>query len=283
VDYGVALFATDYSVDPGSFARSAEERGFESVFFPEHTHIPVSRDTAYPAGGDLPEQYWHTHDLFVALTAAACATERVKIGSGICLVIERDPITTAKEVASVDVLSGGRFIFGVGAGWNREEMQNHGTNPDKRFRVMRERVEAMKAIWTEDEPEYHGEFVDFGPIWSWPKPLQDPHPPVMIGGMGKRVVDRVLRFGDGWFPQPGRLSDDDFIGRLEELTRRAGEAGRELSMSVFGAKPDPALIERYEAAGASRTVFWLPSVDRDEIERRLDDLAGRLGEPLATG
>jgi probable F420-dependent oxidoreductase len=274
VEFGVAIFATDYAVDPATFARAAEERGFESVFFPEHTHIPASRGTPYPSGGELPPQYSHTHDLFVALTAAAAATERIKIGSGICLVIERDPIITAKEVASVDQLSGGRLIFGVGAGWNREEMRNHGTDPSRRFRIMRERVEAMKAIWTQDEAEYHGEFVDFDPIWSWPKPLQQPHPPVMIGGMGERVVQRVLEYGDGWFPQPGRMPDDDsFIERLEELTSHGGEH----EITAFGARPDPGVIERYEEAGVSRTVFWVPPGERDEAERYLDGLVQSLG------
>jgi probable F420-dependent oxidoreductase len=271
VDFGVAIFPTDYSVDPGTFARLAEERGFESVFFPEHTHIPVSRDTPYPGGGELPPEYSHTHDLFVALTAAAAATERIKIGSGICLVIERDPIVTAKEVASVDQLSGGRLIFGIGAGWNREEMQNHGTDPSKRFRIMRERVEAMKAIWTQEEAEYHGEFVDFDPIWQWPKPFRKPHPPVMIGGMGERVVERVRRYGDGWFPQPGRMPDDDSF--VERVARHRGE----FEMSAFGAKPDPALIERYEEAGVSRTVFWVQPRPRDETEGYLDKLSAKVG------
>jgi len=281
VDYGVAIFATDYAVDPGRFAAIAEERGYESVFFPEHTHIPVSRDTPYPGGGELPETYWHTHDLFVALTAAAAATERVKIGAGICLVTERDPIVTAKEVASVDVLSGGRLIFGVGAGWNLEEMRDHGTDPATRFRLMRERVEAMKAIWTQDEAEYHGKLVDFDPIWSWPKPVQKPHPPVMIGGMGKRVVERVLAYGDGWFPQPGRLPHEEFITRLEELRRAAEEAGRDLPhMAVFGAKPDPDLIADYAAAGVTRTVFWVPSVQEAELSGSLDKIAERIGDPL---
>jgi probable F420-dependent oxidoreductase len=266
VDYGVAIFATDYTVDPGAFARMAEERGFESVFFPEHTHIPAARETPYPSGGELPPEYSHTHDLFVALTAAAAATERIKIGSGICLVVERDPITTAKEVASVDVLSGGRFIFGIGAGWNREEMRNHGTDPSKRFRLMRERVEAMKALWTQEEAEYHGELVDFDPVWQWPKPLQKPHPPVMIGGMGERVVDRVVAYGNGWFPQPGRMPDDDSF--IERVARHRGE----FEMTVFGAKPDPAVIERYEEAGVSRTVFWVPPRDRGEVEQFLDRL-----------
>jgi probable F420-dependent oxidoreductase len=279
--YGAAIFPTDTSVDPGTFARMAEERGYESVFFPEHTHIPLSRETPYPGGGDLPEPYKRTHDLFVALTAAAAATERVKIGSGICLVTQRDPIITAKEVASVDLLSGGRMIFGVGAGWNLDEIRNNGTDPSTRFALMRERVEAMKAIWTEDEAEYHGKHVDFDPIWSWPKPLQKPHPPVMIGGMGKRVLDRVLGYGDGWFPQPGRSPHEEFMERLRELGRRAEGAGRETpEMSAFGAKPDPAVIEEYAAAGVVRTVFWLPSVPRDELEVSFEKIARRVGAPL---
>jgi probable F420-dependent oxidoreductase len=281
VKYGAAIFATDQSVSPGRFAEMAEERGYESVFFPEHTHIPVSRDTPYPGGGDLPEMYWRTHDLFVSLAAAAAATERVKIGSGICLVTERDPIVTAKEVASVDQLSNGRMIFGIGAGWNLEEMRNHGTDPSSRFRLMRERVEAMKAIWTQDEAEYHGKLVDFDPIWSWPKPVQKPHPPVIIGGMGPRVVERVLAYGDGWFPQPGRAPHEVFMKRLDELRRASVDGGRELpEMSAFGAKPDPSVIAEYAAAGVTRTVFWLPSVQEDELSGSFDKIAERVGEPL---
>jgi probable F420-dependent oxidoreductase len=281
VNYGAAIFATDYSVDPGTFARIAEQRGYESVFFPEHTHIPTSRATPYAGGDELPEQYWHTHDLFVALTAAAVTTERVKIGSGICLITERDPIVTAKEVASVDVLSGGRVIFGVGAGWNLEELRHHGTDPKKRFGVMRERVEAIKAIWTQDEAEYHGEHVSFDPIWCWPKPAQKPHPPVMIGGMGRRVIDRVLEYGDGWFPQPRRASHEELIARLGELRRRREEAGREPpETTAFGAKPDPELIRQYAEAGATRTVFWLPPVKEDELQESFEKIAERIGEPL---
>jgi probable F420-dependent oxidoreductase len=282
VQYGAAIFPTDTSVDPATFARMAEERGYESVFFPEHTHIPVSRETAYPGGGDLPERYRRTHDLFVALTAAALATERVKIGSGICLVPQRDPIITAKEVASVDVLSGGRLIFGVGAGWNVDEMRNHGADPGRRFRVMRERVEAMKAIWTQDEAEYHGRHVDFDPIWCWPKPAQKPHPPVIIGGMGKRVIERVIEYGDGWFPQPARAPHDELMRRLGELRDAAEKAGRETpEMTAFGAKPDSGVIEEYAAAGVTRTVFWLPSVRGEEIEESFEKIAQRVGEPLA--
>src|SRR5919197_6468750 len=168
MDFGLAIFPTDDAIPPPDLGRMAEERGFESLWFPEHTHIPASRETAWPGGRELPEQYWHTYDPFVALGAVAAVTERIKLGTGICLIVERDPITTAKEVASLDRLSGGRFLFGVGAGWNREEMENHGTNPERRFGLMRERMEAMKAIWTQDEAEYHGEHVDFDPIWSWP-------------------------------------------------------------------------------------------------------------------
>src|SRR5437763_639639 len=183
--YGIAVFPADYAADPATIARLVEERGFESLFFPEHTHIPAARQTPVPAGGELPRQYSRTYDPFVALTAAAAVTERILLATGICLVIERDPIVTAKEVASLDRLSGGRFLFGVGAGWNIEEMENHGTNPRRRFSLMRERIEAMKAIWTEDEAAYHGDQVDFDRIWCWPKPLQKPHPPVLVGGNGE--------------------------------------------------------------------------------------------------
>src|SRR3954451_7252040 len=233
LEFGLAIFPTDYSIDPVALGRLAEERGFESLWFPEHTHIPVSRDTPYPAGGELPKQYWHTHDPFVALAAVAAATERLKLGTGICLVVERDPITTAKEVASLDRLSGGRFLFGVGAGWNREEMRNHGTDPRTRFTLMRESVEAMKAIWTQDEAEYHGRLVDFDPIWSWPKPVQRPHPPVLVGGNGEKVLDRVLAFGDEWMPN--RIGDEGkFLARVAELQERARTTGRDIPVTFSG-------------------------------------------------
>src|SRR3989440_1212261 len=175
MEFGVGIFPSEDSQPPDELGRMAEERGFESLLFPEHTHIPASRETPYPAGGELPPEYSRTYDPFVALTAAAVATERLKIGTGICLVIERDPIITAKEVASLDRLSNGRFLFGVGAGWNAEEMRNHGTDPSKRFSLMRERIEAMKAIWTQDEASYSGRQVAFERIWCWPKPVQRPH------------------------------------------------------------------------------------------------------------
>ncbi len=270
MDFGISFFSTDETFDPPTMARMVEERGFESLFVAEHTHIPASRETPYPAGIELPREYWHTYDPFVALTAAAAATESLKVGTAICLVVERDPITTAKEVASIDRISGGRFIFGVGAGWNVEEMANHGTDASKRFGLMRERVEAMKAIWTQDDAEYHGKRVDFDPIWSWPKPLQDPHPPVLVGGNGRTVYDRVLAFGDGWLPN--RIGDDEkIIARVEKLQRLGKEAGRDsVPVTMQLAPRDPELLERYERAGVTRAVYMLPAADAETVEAKLD-------------
>jgi probable F420-dependent oxidoreductase len=274
VKLGIAFFAADWAVDPATLARMVEERGFESLHFPEHTHIPASRRTPYPAGGELPEEYFHTYDPFVAITAAAAATERLLLATGICLVVERDPITTAKEVASVDVLSGGRFLFGVGAGWNLEEMENHGTDPKRRFSLMRERVEAMKAIWTQDEASYHGRHVEFEPIWSWPKPVQKPHPPVLVGGNGEKVLERVVAFGDEWMPN--RTSG--IRQRVAELGRLAEEAGRDpIPVTLSGAKPDPELLETAEEAGIHRCTFYVSPGKAGEVERELDDLVSTLG------
>jgi probable F420-dependent oxidoreductase len=272
--FGIAVFPADYAADPATIARLTEERGFESLFFPEHTHIPASRRTPYPAGGELPPEYSRTHDPFVALTAAAASTEKLLVATGICLVIERDPIVTAKEVASLDRLSGGRFLFGVGAGWNIEEMQNHGTDPRRRFSLMRERIEAMKAIWTEDEASYHGKHVNFDRIWCWPKPAQDPHPPVLVGGNAERVLDRVVAFGDEWMPN--RVSG--LRERIGALNRLAEEAGRgPIPVTLSGAKPDRELIERGEEAGIHRCTFYIEPADAGETERQLDELASTLG------
>jgi len=261
VDFGLTTFPTDTTVGPGELGRAAEEAGFQALLFAEHTHIPVSRETARPGGGDLPQKYWHTLDPFVACTAVATATTTLRMGTGICLVVERDPITTAKEVASVDMISGGRFEFGVGAGWNREEMHNHGTDPDTRFGLMRERIEAMKAIWTQDEPDYHGKHVDFDPIWSWPKPVQQPHPPVLVGGTGPKALDRVLRYGDVWLPnriaEPGWLQD-----RIAELRERAG---RHFPVTYFGADPTDEFIEAIAEAGVDRALLQLPDKSPDEV------------------
>jgi probable F420-dependent oxidoreductase len=272
VELGLAHFATDYGMQPAELARRAEELGFESLFFPEHTHIPASRDTDYPGGGELPREYSHILDPFVGLAAAAAATERLKVGTGVCLIIERDPIVTAKEVATLDLISGGRFLFGVGAGWNVEEMRNHGTDPDTRFRRMRESVEAMKAIWTEDEAEYHGRIIDFGPIWSWPKPVQKPHPPVLVGGLGEKVYDRVVAYGDEWIPNRVK-SPEQLAERIGELQRRADAAGRErIPVTVFGAKAEVRLLERLKGAGVTRSLFYVQAGEADEVERHLEEL-----------
>jgi probable F420-dependent oxidoreductase len=268
MDFGLAIFPTEDVQSPGELARMAEERGFESLLFPEHTHIPASRQTPYPAGGELPREYSRTYDPFVALTASASATERLRVGTGICLVIERDPIVTAKEVASLDRLSGGRFLFGVGAGWNVEEMANHGIDASRRFGVMRERIEAMKEIWAEEEATYSGRHVNFERVWCWPKPLQQPHPPILVGGNGPRVLDRVLSFGDEWMPN--RVRDEEIIPRFEELGSRAQEAGRRIPITVAGMMRDPARIDRFERAGVHRGLFWLPSTSREDVEAALD-------------
>jgi probable F420-dependent oxidoreductase len=264
MEIGVGYFPTHDSLGPGPLARLVEEHGQESLFFAEHTHIPAARETPYP-GGELPRKYWHCYDLFVALTAAAAATSRLRVGSGICLVIERDPIITAKAVASVDHLSGGRFEFGVGAGWNREEMRHHGTDPSRRMTVLRERVEAMKAIWAEDEASYAGEHVNFERIWSYPKPLQRPHPPILVGGEGPTVLDRVLAFGDVWFPNYG--NPDDLFARAAELR---GRAERRIEVQAIGVPADPRDLERAEQAGLTRVVHWLPSAGRSQVEAALE-------------
>ena len=239
---------------------------------PEHTHIPKSRRSPWPGGPSLPKEYWHTHDPFVALATAAAVTTTLKVGTGICLVIERDPIITAKEVASLDFLSSGRFLFGIGGGWNAEEMENHGTDFKSRFRLLRERVLAMKEIWTKEEAEFHGEFVDFDPIWSYPKPVQRPHPPVLLGGESGYTLQRVVDFCEGWFPR-GRA---DVLSALADLKARAAKAGRDMktiSVSVFGAKPDPVTLESYAAAGITRALFGLPSADRETVLPLLDKYA----------
>jgi probable F420-dependent oxidoreductase len=269
MNFGVAIFPTESVQPPSEIAAMAEERGFECLLFPEHTHIPASRETPAPSGGELPSWYGRTYDPFVALTAAAMATERLLIGTGVCLVIERDPIITAKEVASIDVLSGGRFLFGVGAGWNVEEMRNHGTEPSRRFSLMGDRIEAMKAIWTQDEASYSGRHVGFERIWCWPKPVQKPHPPVLVGGTGRRVLDRVLAYGDEWMPN--RLSDEELSARIAELNARAGEAGRgPIPVTVVGMTPDPRRIDRLAQAGVHRVVFWLPPETPEAVEEGFD-------------
>jgi len=268
---GAAIFAADYAVRPDVLARSLEERGFESLWLPEHTHIPASRRSPYPAGGPLPSEYWHTHDPFVALTAAAIATTRLRVATGICLLIERDPITTAKEVASLDVLSGGRFIFGVGGGWNAEEMENHGTPFGRRWRVLRERILAMKEIWTKEEAEFHGEFVNFDPIWAFPKPLQKPHPPILMGGDGPRTFDRVVEFCDGWIPIGLRVENlTAKIALLRSHAEAKGRDPRSISITVFGVRPERAALDELQEAGVERAIVMLPPAGPDVVMPLLD-------------
>jgi probable F420-dependent oxidoreductase len=278
--YGVSIFATDYAIRPDELARELEERRFESLVVPEHTHIPASRRSPWPGGPDLPKEYWHTYDPFVSLTAAAAATTRLRIGTGICLIIERDPIVTAKEVASIDRLSNGRFLFGIGGGWNAEEMENHGTHFKRRWRVLRERVLAMKEIWTREEAEFHGEFVNFEKIWSHPKPLQQPHPPILMGGDGPTTFDRVIEFCDGWMPIGIRSTG--LPEKVKLLRNRAAEAGRDpskITVSVFGAQPDRQSLDELEAVGVDRVMFALPSEDRDRILPLLDSYAKLIQQP----
>jgi probable F420-dependent oxidoreductase len=274
VEFGLCYFPTHYGMSPGKLAAAAEERGFESLLFCEHTHIPASRHTPYPLGGDLPRMYWHTFDPFVACTAAAAATSTLKIGTGICLIVQRDPIITAKEVASVDQLSGGRFLFGVGAGWNREEMVNHGTDPRTRIALMGERIRAMRQIWTQDEAAYHGRYVNFDPIWAYPKPVQSPMP-VLVGGMGPTVEDRVLAYGDGWLAEcvtPDQL--DEFGDRVAKLQNRAAQLGKgPVPVSMFDASSDPGAPQRYAAAGVDRCLFQLPDGGDVVVTKELDRLS----------
>ena len=270
---GAAMFFTDYSMAPAELGRALEERGFESIWAPEHSHIPLSRNSSFPSGGELPKQYYDVMDPFVSLTAAAVATNKLKVGTGVCLVIQRDTIQTAKLVASLDQVSGGRFLFGIGGGWNQDEMEDHGTVYATRFKKMREQIEAMKAIWTENKPEYHGEIVDFPPMMTWPKPVQKPHPPVIIGGMFPHAARRALRYGDGWIPHSRRPQYEDVTDFLPHFRQMAAEAGRDpasVPITVWGVGEDLGRLQRYRDLGVARVVVSLPSEAAEKILPRLD-------------
>jgi len=272
--FGVAMFLTDYSITPSELGRAVEERGFESLWLPEHTHIPTSRKSPWPGGAQLPDVYKQTLDPFMALTAAAVATKRIKLATGICLVVERDPIHAAKNVATIDQLSSGRFLFGVGGGWNAEEMANHGTDFKTRFTLMRERIEAMKAIWRSDVAEYHGQFVNFDPLWAWPKPVQKPHPPIIVGGEFPHGAKRAITYGDGWMPIGGRGLDA--LAILPRFRQMAAEAGRnpdEVPMSIFAARQDHEQLKGYRDAGVDRAIFLVATLGRDEALTSLDAAA----------
>ena len=264
---GISTFVTDEGIAPGVLATAIEEQDFDSLFIAEHTHIPLSRRSPWPRGGELPRRYYRTLDPFVALTAAAAVTERLLLGTGVALVVERDPIITAKEVASLDLISGGRVIFGVGVGWNREEMENHGTDPRTRGKLTNERIGAMIEIWTKDEPEFHGQYVDFDPIGIWPKPVQKPYPPIYVGG-GRRAFERIAQFGDAWLANglpPDKLQP--MMGELREV------AGRDVPVIVFNASSEPKDLETYRQLGVDRVLLGLPTLPESETLRRLDNLA----------
>ncbi|HVC60392.1 MAG TPA: LLM class F420-dependent oxidoreductase [Acetobacteraceae bacterium] len=266
--FGASMFFTEYSMAPGELGLALEQRGFESLWAPEHSHIPLSRKTPTPAGGDLAKKYYDTMDPFVTLTVAAMATTTLKVGTGVCLVAQRDPIQTAKLVASIDQVSGGRFLFGIGNGWNQDEMEDHGTVFATRHKLARERVEAMKAIWTQTKPEYHGEFVNFDPMMTWPKPVQKPHPPVIVGGAFPYSARRAIRYGDGWIPQASRGSYTEIADMIPEFRKMASAAGRDpasIEITVWFPKRDVELMKRYHDLGVKRVVFNLESEKADTI------------------
>ncbi len=270
---GVFYFPTDYGIQPGELGKALEDRGFESLFVCEHTHIPVSRRSPFPGGGELPKRYSHTHDPFVALAFAAAATKTLRLGTGICLIPQRDPIVTAKVIASLDMLSGGRFELGAGGGWNIEEMEDHGAKYDTRFKLLRERILAMKELWTKEAGGFDGELVKFEPSWSWPKPTQRPHPPILLGGETDHTLRRVVEFCDGWFPRATPATDPrEFVGRLSQMASTVRRDFATLSITVFRAPPDAAKLAKYREAGIGRVLLEIPDLSRDEILRHLDTL-----------
>jgi probable F420-dependent oxidoreductase len=270
--FGVAGTITDETLDVPTVARMFEDAGFESMCFGEHSHIPVSRKTPYP-GGPLPREYYRSLDLFVCLTAAAISTSRITLGTGILQIVQRDPLHLAKEAASVDLISNGRLWLSAGAGWNIEEMENHGVNPADRYDVLREHIEAVREIWANDEAEYHGKFVNFDPIFSWPKPVQKPLP-IYVSGNGEGSDDRAFEYGDGWslLAIPGETE------RVKRFIARAREDGRERPVNVFGVPPDPSAFDEWAEAGVSRIVIWLRSLEAEHAKAAVDDALGAIAQ-----
>jgi probable F420-dependent oxidoreductase len=271
--FGASMFFTDYSMTPADLARALEQRGFDIIWAPEHSHIPTSRKTPFVLGGELPKRYYDVMDPFVTLAVAAAATKTLKIGTGVCLIAQRDPIQTAKLVASIDQVSGGRFVFGIGNGWNQDEMENHGTNFATRHKLARERVAAMKAIWTQPTAEYHGEFVDFGPMQTWPKPVQTPHPPILVGGAFPYSARRAVRYGDGWMPQVTSSSPTlltELIPRFRQMAAEAGHDPARFDISIGGQAEDVELIKRYQALDVNRVSVSLPSEKAETVLPVLD-------------
>jgi len=272
MDFGAFMFHTDYSMPIVELAQACEARGFESLWAPEHSHIPLSRKSPFPGGGDLPKMYYDAMDPFVILTAAAAATKKLKVGTGVCLVIQRDTIQTAKLAASLDQVSGGRFLFGIGGGWNQDEMEDHGTVFATRFKRMREQVEAMREIWTKSKPEYHGDIVSFPPMMTWPKPVQTPLP-VIVGGAFPHAARRAVRYGNGWAPIAGRAPYGDIGDQLPKFKQMLAEAGRtieDVPITLMGAGEDVDQLKRYRDMGAVRWVAMLPAEGADKTLPRLD-------------
>jgi probable F420-dependent oxidoreductase len=273
VKFAVSMFPTDYAIQPVELALAAEARGFESLWFPEHTHIPASRKTPFPGGTELPKEYWHTHDPFVALGAAAAVTKKLRLGTGVCLVIERDPIVLAKEIASLDMISGGRVELGIGAGWNVEEMENHGAQFKRRWKIVREKILAIRQIWTQEAAEFHGEFVNFDPIWSFPKPVQPGGPPILLGSQSKRAFERIAEYCDGWMPI--NFPRADFAAGVKQLRDAEKSAGRKkLGISMFGASAKEDEIRRMTDLGFDRLIFSLPAAPRETVLPLMDKYAG---------
>ena len=274
MDVGVSIFFTDYSITPAELGVALEERGFDSVWAAEHSHIPVPRRTR--ADSELEKKYYDVMDPFVTLMAAACATKALKIATGITLVIQRDTIQTAKLVASIDQLSKGRFLFGIGGGWNQEEIENHGTVFKTRMQKMREQIEAMKEIWTKSKPEYHGDIVEFDTIMTWPKPVQKPHPPVILGGAFPWAARRAIRYGDGWYPNASSGEPEDYIPAFRKMAQEAGRDPKSLSLRLGGAPDDADKLKRFRELGVDAVNVTLPSDKRDQILPVLDRWAGHI-------
>jgi probable F420-dependent oxidoreductase len=268
--HGVTMFVTDRSMSAAALARAVEERGLDSLYLPEHTHIPVGRKTPYPMGGPLPEEYKRTLDPFVALATAAAVTSRILLGTGVCLVAQRDPIVTAKEVASLDLVSGGRFVFGIGVGWNEDEVEDHGVEFRKRRTVLRERMLAMRRLWADDEATFQGQHVHLAPSWAWPKPIQRPHAPIFYGGAASpRLFEHLAEYADGWMP----LGGAGVAASLPELRAAFERAGRDpaaLRLILYGVTPEPGRLDYYQSLGAEEVVFFLPSASADAVLPVLD-------------
>jgi probable F420-dependent oxidoreductase len=273
MQFGAAMFFTDASMTPGELGPLLEQRGFESLWVPEHSHIPVVRSKPFPGGPELPRPYYDIMDPFLVLTAAAVATTTLKVGTGVCLINQRDPIQTAKMVASIDQLSAGRFLFGVGNGWDKEEMEHHGTVFETRHKMSRERIEAMKLIWTQETPEYHGEFVNFAPMQTWPKPVQQPYPPIIVGGAFPYGARRAVRYGDGWIPSaggPGRSNIADTLPQFRQMAQEAGRNPASLPITLFRVPEDLDRLQRFRDLGVARVVISLPAARHDTILPILD-------------